>query len=180
MVLEDPLRIPLKRQSQSSLLGGREKFLLVIISILLALVLFTLRRGFQTENPLDILARSSLDLEVALSNGRPTLVEFYADWCAVCHKMAPALKEIKENRENQINVVLLNVDNPRWQHELEDYGVNSIPQIELFNANGLPIGRSMGERNASEMQAIIRSLSTNSKLPNFASMGSISQLPRNE
>ena len=55
---------------------------------------------------------------------------------------------------SQLNVVLLNVDNPRWQPQLDQYAVNGIPQLELFNAKGDNVGRSIGARTAPELQAL--------------------------
>jgi hypothetical protein len=80
---------------------------------------------------------------VALRDGRPTLVEFYADWCEACRAMAPAMAAVEQEHHGALDVVLLNVDNPRWQPELERYEVNGIPQLELFNAAGTAVGRSL-------------------------------------
>ena len=36
------------------------------------------------------LQQASVPLEAALYNDRPTVLEFYADWCEVCNELAPA------------------------------------------------------------------------------------------
>jgi thiol:disulfide interchange protein len=70
---------------------------------------------------------------------RPS-VEFYADWCEACKAMAPAMAELEQQQKGRLDVVLLNVDNPRWQPEIDRYEVNGIPQLELFNGEGQPVG----------------------------------------
>jgi hypothetical protein len=49
---------------------------LAAVAALLAVLLFWLRGGLHPAAPLEQLARQSLDLPVALGDGRPTLVEF--------------------------------------------------------------------------------------------------------
>jgi len=58
---------------------------------------------------LDQLAKNSLLPEQALTNGRPTVLEFYADWCEACKQMAPDMFEAEKISSNQIDIVLLNV-----------------------------------------------------------------------
>lgn len=43
---------------------------------------------------LDRLRSTSMPLEVALINGRPTVLEFYADWCEVCNELAPMTLQV--------------------------------------------------------------------------------------
>lgn len=150
---------------------------LAAVAAALALLLFWLRGGVHPEQSLERLARRSPDLAVALANGRPTLVEFYADWCEACRAMAPAMETLERQHQGEVDVVLLNVDNPRWQGEVERFGVNGIPQIELFDAAGKDVGRSLGARSGAELEALTTALVRGEPLPELAGVGAISPLP---
>ena len=158
------------------LLGRRARLLLAALGAALALALFLLRGGLQPAAPLEKLARQSLDLSVALGDGRPTLVEFYADWCEACQAMAPAMETIEQQHHGEVDVVLLNVDNPRWQPELDRYEVNGIPQLELFDASGEAIGRALGARSRPELEALTTALIAQSPLPQLPGLASQSRL----
>lgn len=162
--------------SPSALLGRSQRLLLAGLAALLALALFALRGGLQPAAPLEKLARQSLDLPVALSDGRPTLVEFYADWCEACQAMAPAMETIEQQHHGELDVVLLNVDNPRWQPEIDRYAVNGIPQLELFNAGGDAVGRALGARSRPELEALSTALIAQTPLPQLAGVANFSSL----
>jgi thiol:disulfide interchange protein len=127
-------------------LGRLQQVVLVVIAVALAIGLLFMRGGIQSETPMEQLARRSVEPEVALTNGKPTLIEFYADWCQVCREMAPAMLELERSTQNRLDVVLVNVDNPRWQDLVNRYDVNGIPQLNLFSADGQPRGKSIGLR----------------------------------
>jgi thiol:disulfide interchange protein len=150
--------------------------LLAAVAAALALMLFLVRGGLHPAAPLEQLARQSLDLPVALGDGRPTLVEFYADWCEACRAMAPAMASLEQEHHGALDVVLLNVDNPRWQPEIDRYDVNGIPQLELFNAAGDAVGRSLGARSRTELEALTGALIAETPLPQLAGVGSVSSL----
>ncbi len=158
-------------------MGRTERMVLAAVAALLVLLLLWLRGGLQPEAPLERLARQSPDLSVALANGRPTLVEFYADWCEACRAMAPAMDRLEQQHRGQLDVVLLNVENPRWQAEVERFEVNGIPQLELFDAAGQPVGRSIGARSATELEALTTALLRAEPLPQLPGVGAISTLP---
>jgi thiol:disulfide interchange protein len=157
-------------------LGRLQQVVLVVIAVGLAIGLLFMRGGIQSETPMEQLARRSVEPEVALNNGKPTLIEFYADWCQVCREMAPAMLELERSTQNSLDVVLVNVDNPRWQDLVNRYEVNGIPQLNLFSADGQPRGKSIGLRKAEELIAISEALIHDQPLPQLRGVGSVSSL----
>ena len=153
-----------------------QKYFLVFLSILLVLSLFFLRNGFKANAMLDQLAKNSLLPEKALSNGRPTVLEFYADWCEACKEMAPDMIELKKQTSNKLDVVLLNVDNTRWLDLIDKYNVNGIPQLNFFDDKGEFKGFSLGVRNYSELNKVFVALINNSELPSFSNLSNSSNL----
>ena len=164
----------------ASPLGRRERMLLAAVAAVLALALIWMRGGLNPAGQLEQLARQSPDLPVALADGRPTLVEFYADWCEACRAMAPAMTQLEQHHRGKLDVVMLNVDNPRWQPELEHYDVSGIPQLELFDGAGQAVGRSIGARSGNELESLVQALIAGSPLPELAGVGATSHLEGDE
>ncbi len=154
-----------------------QKYFLVIISIFLVFLLLFLRNGFKANAMLDQLAKNSLLPEQALSNGKPTVFEFYADWCEACKEMAPDMIEAKKQNSNKVDVVLLNVENSRWIDLIDEYNVNGIPQLTFFDDKGVFQGFSLGVRKYSELNEIFLALINNSELPSFTQLSNLSKLP---
>ena len=154
-----------------------QKYFLIIISIVLVIALFFFRNGFKANTILDELAKNSLLPEQALSNGRPTVFEFYADWCEACKEMAPDIIKVKNQTSNKVDVVLLNVDNSRWIDLIDEYKVNGIPQLTFFDDKGEFKGFSLGVRRYSELSEIFLALINDSELPSFAKVSNSSYLP---
>jgi len=82
----------------------------------------------------------SFDEEV-LQSDKPVLVDFWAEWCGPCHAVAPVLDRIVEDRNGDIKLVKVNIDE---QPALSlRYGVQSIPTIILFK-DGEPAAAAIG------------------------------------
>ena len=153
-----------------------QKYFLVFISICLVISLFFIRNGFKANAMLDQLAKNSLSPEIALSNGKPTVFEFYADWCEACKEMAPDMIDAKKQTANKVNVVLLNVDNPRWTGLIDKYDVNGIPKLIFFDNSGEFKGFSLGVRKYTELNQIFFALINNLELPSFTKVSNSSDL----
>ncbi len=79
-------------------LNSSQRLFLVLLSICLVVSLFFFKNGFKSNLTLDQLARNSPLPEEALLNGRPTIIEFYADWCEACKEMAPSMINVKKKK----------------------------------------------------------------------------------
>jgi thioredoxin len=67
---------------------------------------------------------------------KPCIVDFYADWCAPCKKIAPILKELAAEYKDDIVVYKVNVDDEK---ELAAaFGVKSIPTLLFISTKGEP------------------------------------------
>ncbi len=151
----------------SESLGKLQRIFLLVVGVALTGLLFFLRGGFDSQAPLDQLARRSIDPEIALSNGNPTIYEFYADWCEACKEMAPAMLTLERKYVKKINFVMLNVDNKLWQDLIGLYEVNGIPQLNFFDSNGNSIGKTLGIKTEAQLDEIMDAMSANQSLESF-------------
>jgi len=90
------------------------------------------------------LESASLPLDSALRNGKPTLVEFYAPWCDACRELAPVERDLQQRYGGSVNFVLLDVDNPLWQQEVEEYRVGGIPHFVFLDQKGDALAAAVG------------------------------------
>lgn len=67
---------------------------------------------------------------------KPCIIDFYADWCPPCKKIAPIMKELAAEYGDDIVVYKVNIDN---EPELKNlFGIQSIPSILFVPAKGKP------------------------------------------
>ena len=113
-----------------------QKIILALCPLLLIVfILFFKNSIFESTLQLRNFGNLSVDPEIAFANGKPTYLEFYAEWCEICKEMAPEVTELKEDFDNEINFVFLNVDNPKWDKFIKQFKVNGIPQINMIDSN---------------------------------------------
>jgi thiol-disulfide isomerase/thioredoxin len=147
---------------------------IALVAIALSVSIFL---GFKTETApgmLSAMAEEAIPLEVALSNGKPTLMEFYANWCTSCQAMAADLQALKQEYGDRLNFVMLNVDNTKWLPEVLQYRVDGIPHFVFLDDNATKIAEAIGEQPRSVMQANLVALAENTPLPSAQTSGQTS------
>ena len=166
MTANSPDSVSTSPQKSEATIGTRiRNFLIALVAIALGVVLFL---GLQTQTDstsLDTQSAESTPLEVALSNGKPTLMEFYANWCTSCQAMAKDLGELKQQYADSVNFVMLNVDNSKWLPEILNYRVDGIPHFVFLGQNGKAIAQTIGEQPRTVMQANLDALVAALPLP---------------
>jgi len=149
-------------------------FIIAVVAIALSTAIFL---GFKTETApglLSEMAEASTPYEVALTNGKPTFMEFYANWCTSCQAMAPELEELKQQYSDRINFVMLNVDNSKWLPEILSYRVDGIPHFVFLDKQGEAIAQAIGEQPRTILDANLLALVEGSSLPYAQTTGQTS------
>ena len=67
-----------------------------------------------------------------LKSDKPVLVDFWAEWCAPCRMMAPAVEAIAAEYADRVKVGKLDVDEN--QSVTSRYQIRSIPTLLLFKS----------------------------------------------
>ncbi|MBE6015194.1 MAG: thioredoxin [Lachnospiraceae bacterium] len=90
-----------------------------------------------------------------LESNIPVLVDFYADWCGPCHRMAPIVEELAAEFDGKIKIGKLNIDNN--QTSATNYDVMSIPNFVFFK-DGKVVNQVVGGMTKDELKAKLEAL----------------------
>lgn len=163
--------------SDSPSLATKARNLLVVtVGVVLAVLVIM---GVRTQTPaasLETLAEAATPLEVALTNEKPSLMEFYANWCTTCQAMAGDMTELRTTYGDAVNFVMLNVDNNKWLPEMLHYRVDGIPHFVYLDAQGEPVTSAIGEQPKAVIASNLEALVAETPLPYQQGVGQTSEL----
>jgi|SRR5262245_32915348 len=83
---------------------------------------------------------SNFEAEV-LKSAQPVLVDFWAEWCGPCQRLAPTVESLAEQYQDKAKVVKLDVD--QNNNSATSFGVRGIPTLILFR-DGQEVERIVG------------------------------------
>lgn len=84
---------------------------------------------------------------VEASHEVPVLVDFWADWCAPCHAIAPHLTRVVNELGGRVRLAKVEVDEGENMKLAGHYRLRGFPTVMLF-AGGEERGRFSGARPA--------------------------------
>ena len=96
----------------------------------------------------------TFDAEV-LQSDKPTIIDFWAEWCAPCRAIAPIVKELAAEYGDKVNIVKMDIDaNPGVPGR---FGVRSIPTV-LALQGGQVVQQIVGARPKKDFEEMIAQL----------------------
>ncbi len=103
---------------------------------------------------MDLVAVDDTTFEVeVIRSALPVVVDFYADWCAPCRLVEPALRELSDRLIGRVKFTKVNVDDAT--SVTRTFGITSIPTY-LFVEAGRERGREVGPIDPVTFRAILR------------------------
>lgn len=95
--------------------------------------------------------KNQAEFQAAIEQGKPVLLDFYADWCGPCRAQTPIIDKLAEKRDDVV-FAKINVDhNPGLAQQ---FGVRSIPSLFLLQ-NGEIQDRMTGVQTEAVLEAKI-------------------------
>lgn len=67
----------------------------------------------------------------------PCIIDFYADWCNPCKKIAPIMEELAREYEGKVKIYKIDTDDERKLAAV--FGISGIPAILFVPLNGQPM-----------------------------------------
>ncbi|PVX52127.1 thioredoxin [Balneicella halophila] len=88
-----------------------------------------------------------------INQSKPTLVDFFAEWCGPCKMMSPILEEVKDELGDSANIIKIDVD--KNQEMARDFQIMGVPTLILFK-NGEKLWSHSGLLQKQDLVEIIK------------------------
>lgn len=127
-----------EREVRSASSSKTRNVVVAVLSFLAAVANY----GYQYLNPVtDVqllyeMSRASCPVTEIGTNGRPTVVDFWAPWCENCRRSAPTLAVIEKEYKDKVNFVVVNGDLKESWPLIETFRVDAIPHLALVDRDG--------------------------------------------
>ena len=90
-----------------------------------------------------------------LNSETPTIIDFWAEWCAPCRAISPIVKDLAAQYDGKVKVVKMNIDeNPGTPGK---FGVRAIPTVLAFKG-GTVVDQITGARPKSAFEEMAEKL----------------------
>lgn len=93
--------------------------------------------------------------KVEIESGKPVVIDFWAEWCVPCKKIAPIVDELAEQFAGRVLIGKYNVEDA--SDIATEYGIRNIPTI-LFFKDGKLVDKNVGAISKSNLEEKINVL----------------------
>ncbi|GLQ21322.1 thioredoxin [Algimonas porphyrae] len=83
-----------------------------------------------------------------LKSDTPVLVDFWAEWCAPCKAMGPALEAVSEDMAGKVKIAKVNIDDA--PDTPMRYHIRNVPTMMIFK-DGEVVSTKMGAMTKSKL-----------------------------
>ena len=87
-----------------------------------------------------------------LAEGKPVVIDFWAEWCGPCKKLSPVIDELAEEYDGVVDIRKCDVEEN--VEVASKFGVMAIPTIVLVK-NGKEITRRTGTIKKDQLKSLI-------------------------
>ena len=92
------------------------------------------------------------NFDETISGGKPVLVDFWAEWCGPCRRLAPTVDELANDYNGRVVVAKMNVDeNPATPMR---FSIRGIPTLLLFKG-GQVVEQVVGLADKDSLKKVI-------------------------
>ncbi len=88
-----------------------------------------------------------------ISQDKPVLVDFFAEWCSPCKMQAPILQDLKKKIGETASIIKIDIDNN--QAVAAQFGIRSVPTLMIFKKGEVKWKQS-GVFQADELEKLIK------------------------
>ena len=114
--------------------------------------------GEQHKKPNDMKAIESIsDFNTLVSQDKPVLLDFYADWCGPCQTLLPTVEKLADEYEGNVEIRKVNVD--QNQALAAEFGIRSIPAL-FFLKDQKVVDRVQGVVPEAQLRSKLDALAT--------------------
>ncbi len=77
--------------------------------------------------------KTGVSYEKAMKENKLVVIDFYADWCPHCQRLAPIYDEVSKEFKGKVNFVTINSEDAKNQKLMEEYQIQYFPTVYVVN-----------------------------------------------
>jgi thiol-disulfide isomerase/thioredoxin len=131
-----------------------ENWLTIVVVLVLAGGFLFLRTPGDTFASVD-------EVEALLTDGQPTVIEFYSNSCSICLVSKPKVDRLEEDIAGQADLLRLNVKAEVGRRLASSWGVRGIPVFFVFDGAGDVAYAQAGAPDTEAIREAVRTVDDN-------------------